>query len=87
MKVFADEVEAVINQHPQVAESLVYAAPHAQYGQLPMAKVVLKNGAKSPGDLAGLRRFCYERLSPYKVPKDFEFVSELPKTASGKTRR
>jgi long-chain acyl-CoA synthetase len=84
MKVFADEVEAVINQHPQVAESLVYAVAHAQYGQLPVAKVVLKNG---PADLTELRRFCYQRLSPYKVPKDFEFVSELPKTASGKIRR
>ncbi len=84
MKVFADEVESVINKHPRVSESLVYGVPHAQYGQLPVAKIVLKNGT---ADVAELRRFCYQRLSPYKVPKDFEFVAELPKTASGKIRR
>ncbi len=84
MKVFADEVESVLNQHPRVAESLVYAVPHPQYGQLPMAKVVLKDGS---ADTAELRRFCYQRLSSYKVPKDFEFVDALPKTASGKIKR
>lgn len=84
MKVFADEVESVLNQHPRVAESLVYGAPHPQYGQLPVAKVVLKNG---PADTAELRRFCYRMLSSYKVPKDFEFVDALPRTASGKIKR
>jgi long-chain acyl-CoA synthetase len=86
MKVFAQEVEAVLNQHPQVKESLVYGAAHPVYGQLPMARVVLKDGADSP-DLNELRRFCYQKLAQYKVPKDFEFVGELPKTASGKIKR
>lgn len=84
MKVFAEEVEAVLNQHPRVAESLVYPAPHPQYGQLPVAKVVLKDGTADPAEF---RRFCYQRLSSYKVPKDFEFVESLPKTASGKIKR
>jgi len=84
MKIFADEVESVLNQHPRVAESLVYGMSHPQYGQLPMAKVVLKDGS---ADTAELRRFCYRRLSSYKVPKDFEFVDALPKTASGKIKR
>lgn len=86
MKVFAQEVEAVLNQHPNVRESLVYGAPHREYGQLPVAKVVLheKNGG---GDVNELRRFCYQRLAQYKVPKDFEFVDALPRTASGKIKR
>lgn len=87
MKVFADEVEAVLNQHPRVAESLVYGASHAQYGQLPLAKVVLREGAGNGVNAGELRRFCYQRLSSYKVPKEFEFVNELPKTASGKIKR
>jgi acyl-coenzyme A synthetase/AMP-(fatty) acid ligase len=37
--------------------------------------------------LANLRRFCYERLAQYKVPKEFKIVDHLPKTASGKIRR
>jgi len=86
MKVFSQEVEAVLNQHPQVQESLVYGAPHPQYGQLPMAKVVVLAGSPAP-DVNELRRFCYQRLAQYKVPKDFEFVDRLPRTASGKIKR
>jgi acyl-CoA synthetase (AMP-forming)/AMP-acid ligase II len=69
-----------------VKECLVYGAPHPVYGQLPMAKVVLKEESGKP-DLNDLRRFCYQHLAQYKVPKDFEFVEQLPKTASGKLKR
>ena len=86
MKVFAQEVEAVLNRHPAIRESLVCGADHPVYGQLPMAKVVLRKGSDRP-DLNELRKFCYGHLAQYKVPKDFEFVEELPKTASGKIKR
>jgi len=86
MKVFAQEVETVLNQHPEIKESLVYGAAHPLYGQLPMAKIVLRDGGSGP-DVTELRRFCYQRLAQYKVPKDFEFVDHLPKTASGKIKR
>lgn len=86
MKVFAQEVEGVLNRHPRVKESLVHGVSHAEYGQLPMARIVLQEGA---GALDGndLRRFCYRHLAKYKVPKDFEVVECLPKTASGKIKR
>jgi long-chain acyl-CoA synthetase len=86
MKVFAQEVESVLNTHPQVKESLVYGAAHAQCGQLPMARIVLRD-ENDVMDVNVLRRFCYQRLARYKVPKDFEFVGELAKTASGKLKR
>jgi len=86
MKVFAQEVEAVLNQHPGIQESLVYGAAHPIYGQLPMAKVILREGVDAP-NLGELRKYCYQHLAQYKVPKDFEFVTELPKTASGKIKR
>lgn len=82
MKVFPMEVEAVLNSHPGVKESQVYGEDHPQYGQLPVARVVA-----SGVDADSLRRHCYERLAAYKVPKAIEFVSEIPKTASGKVRR
>jgi long-chain acyl-CoA synthetase len=85
MKVFAEEVESVLNGHPEVKESLVYGVAHAQYGQLPMARVVLRDG--NGADVNDLRRYCYQHLARYKVPKDFEFVDHLPKTASGKIKR
>lgn len=86
MKIFALEVESVLNQHPAVKESLLYGAAHAEYGQLPIAKIVLSPNGGDP-DANELRRFCYQRLAQYKVPKDFEFVESLPKTASGKLKR
>ena len=86
MKVFALEVEAALNLHPQVKESLVYGVAHPHYGQLPMAKIVLREESGVP-DVNDLRRYCYQHLARYKVPKDFEFVGQLPKTASGKLKR
>ncbi|TAL28018.1 MAG: hypothetical protein EPN94_00845 [Nitrospirae bacterium] len=85
MKVFAQEVEAVLDQHPQVKESHVYGVAHSEYGELPMARVVLKGAGVLDG--IALRRFCYQRMARYKVPKDFEFVEAIPRTASGKIRR
>jgi long-chain acyl-CoA synthetase len=88
MKVFPDEVEAVVNQHPAVRESLVYGTAHARYGELPCADIVLEaeNGTREM-DTAEIRRFCYRYLAPYKVPKDFRCVPRLEKTASGKLKR
>ncbi|PIQ87821.1 MAG: fatty-acid--CoA ligase, partial [Candidatus Omnitrophica bacterium CG11_big_fil_rev_8_21_14_0_20_43_6] len=59
--------------------------PHPEYGQLPAAKIVLKNGNKTL-DPQALREFCYRHLAPYKVPKEFEFLDSLPKTSSGKLK-
>ena len=87
MKIFAQEVESVINQHPQVKESLVFGTPHSQYGELPAANVVLLDESEADTVLSDLKRFCYQRLAQYKVPKEFIVVRCLPKTASGKTKR
>jgi long-chain acyl-CoA synthetase len=86
MKVFPYEVEDVLNRHPAIRESLVYGVAHPQYGQLPCARLVLRAGASAP-DITELRRFCYARLAPYKVPKEFAVVERLERTASGKLRR
>ena len=87
MKIFPDEVEAVLNRYPFIEESVVYDAPHLVYGALPVAKIVMKNGLKQALDVENLRRFCYQQLAPYKVPKEFICVDHLPKTASGKIKR
>jgi long-chain acyl-CoA synthetase len=87
MKVFPYEVESVLNEYPFVKESMVYSVSHPQYGQLPVARLVLKKGAAGDLDLNDLRRFCYHRMSQYKVPKDFQIVDALSKTASGKVKR
>lgn len=85
MKIFPFEVESLLNTHPLVKESLVYGLRHPEYGQLPVAKIVLKRNATG-FDAGILRKFCYQHLAAYKVPKEFEWVNHLPKTVSGKLK-
>jgi len=86
MKIFPFEVESVLNRNPAIKESFVYGVAHSEYGQVPMAKVVLKRKNGKGLNPEALRRFCYQRLASYKVPKDFEVVGALPKTLSGKIK-
>jgi long-chain acyl-CoA synthetase len=83
MKVFPEEVEQVINTMPGVKESLVSGKDHPQFGQMPIARVVML----SPIDTNELRTYCCQQLSAYKVPVEFSIVESLPKTASGKLAR
>jgi long-chain acyl-CoA synthetase len=87
MKIFPQEVEDVLNAHPAVAESKVAAQFHPQYGELPVAEVVLKEGVSRDFKTADLRKYCYQCLSSYKVPKEFCVVAVIEKTASGKIKR
>jgi long-chain acyl-CoA synthetase len=86
MKIFSQEVEAVMNRHPSVEESRVYPVPHQRFGELPAARLLLRAGIDHNGAVEDIRRFCYLHLSSYKVPKEFEIVDSLPKTASGKLK-
>src|SRR4051812_2817740 len=79
------EVEAVLEQHPGVAEAGVFARPDAEWGEAVVAAVVARNGV--PLDPDELRAFCRSRLAGFKVPKAIEPVGALPRTASGKLRR
>jgi long-chain acyl-CoA synthetase len=85
MKVFPEEVEQVINTMPGVKESMVLGREHPQFGQVPIARVVVANEAA--GVVEQLRAFCCEKLSAYKVPVEFIPVESLPKTPSGKIAR
>ncbi len=84
MKVFPAQVEAVLDRHPQVRESRVFGEPHPRFGQWPVAQIVPR---VAEFDERALRRYCYAHLPPYQVPKRFEAVAEIQKTASGKVRR
>ena len=88
MKIFPDEVESVLNQHSSIRESLVYPEAHTRYGELPCADIVLQEDRQAEGvDATEIRRFCYQHLAPYKVPKELRCVAHLEKTASGKLKR
>lgn len=76
------EVEDVLYQHPQVLETVVVGVPDPVMGEEVMALVMLReNQRANPSEL---QAFCAQRLAPYKVPGKIQFVSDLPKTTSGK---
>jgi long-chain acyl-CoA synthetase len=83
MKVFAEEIERVLESHDAVERALVSGRTHSLYGELPMARVMVKQAIAA----TALMRWCRERLATWKVPVSIEFVSELPITASGKLKR
>jgi len=88
MKVFPEEVEEVINSMPGIRDSLVSGRAHPQYGQVPVAQVVLAGGVGDPTALfSELRGHCCRKLSSFMVPAVFTAVSDLPRTPSGKLAR
>ncbi|PYI69461.1 2-aminobenzoate-CoA ligase [Arthrobacter livingstonensis] len=81
----APEVEAAINEHPDVVENAVIARPDEERGSVVCAFVILRDGVA--GDAAKrkeLQDFVKATIAPYKYPRDVRFVSELPRNASGK---
>jgi len=94
LKVYPEEVEAVINRHPKVLMSLVKPRKNAITGAIVVADVVLEsrseNGAPS-GESDTLKREilqeCRGALAPYKVPVAIRFVPSLDMAASGKLAR
>ncbi|MBK6542048.1 MAG: acyl--CoA ligase [Flavobacteriales bacterium] len=84
-KVFPEDVEAVVNAHPQVQASRVFGGAHPLFGEIVEAEVVLAPGAQlDPEDIVS---FCRERLSAYKLPQRIHFVEALAMTATGKVKR
>jgi O-succinylbenzoic acid--CoA ligase len=83
--VYPAEVEAVLRQHPAVAEVCVVGVVDAEWGQRVAAAIVLKAGTSANED--DIIAFCRERLAGYKRPRSIEFVEALPQTASGKVVR
>lgn len=84
-KVFPEEVEGVLEAHPDVQSARVLGRSHQNLGEIVCAEIVPHAGANI--DVEELAGFCYRRLSPYKVPKDFNFVSDVSRTRSGKVLR
>ena len=76
------EVEKALSSHPAVYEAAVIPLPDAKWGEVPMALVVLKPGAKATED--ELLEFCRARMSHYKCPRSIELLDSLPKTGTGK---
>jgi len=82
------EIESVLIDHEAVQECAVIGRDDGHGLLKPFAYVVLKSQVKGSPELAvALQTFVRERLAEYKRPRGVEFVSELPKTATGKLQR
>ncbi|HWZ46576.1 MAG TPA: long-chain-fatty-acid--CoA ligase [Candidatus Saccharimonadales bacterium] len=79
------EVEGILLRHPAVQEVAVVGFPHERWGEAARAFVVLKSGGQVTED--ELRQFSRERMAHFKVPHGFDFLPELPKTATGKIQK
>jgi benzoate-CoA ligase len=79
------EVEATLVQHPAVLEAAVIGVVDADGLTKTKAFVILKDGQSASE--ADLKAFVKDKLAPYKYPRQITFVSELPKTATGKIQR
>jgi long-chain acyl-CoA synthetase len=82
-KVYPSEVENALETIDGVEESAVIALPDEKHGARLLAFVQLRPGAELTD--TALRASCREILEPYKVPRSFTFVEQIPRTLSGKT--
>ena len=82
------EIEECLIRHPSVSIAAVIGAPDAIRGEVVKAFVVTNAGAAgSPELVTELQQLVRTRLAPYEVPREIEFVDELPLTVTGKIRR
>ena len=84
-KVSPLEVDAVLMDHPAVAQAVTFALPHPQLGEEVAAAVVLREGAAA-GE-PDIRGFAAARLAGFKVPRRVVILDEIPKGATGKLQR
>jgi acyl-CoA synthetase (AMP-forming)/AMP-acid ligase II len=82
-KVYPEEVEAVLKNHPLVQDAVVLGAVDERFGQRVEAVVAVTSGQPAP-DLEALQAHCRVHLAGYKVPRGLHVVPEIPRTPAGK---
>ena len=80
--VYSVEVENVLYSHPAVLEAMVIGVPDPKWGEAVKGVVVLKEGCTAAEE--EIIRYCREYIAAYKTPKSIDFMTELPRTGSGK---
>jgi len=79
------EVEAALTAHPDIFEVAVVGCPDKKWGEIVVAFLVLRSETTLPADL--LDEFLCSRIAPFKRPRAYHFVSELPKGGTGKVQK
>ena len=81
--VYPAEIEAVLSEHPSVADVAVFGIPDPEWGE--QVKAVIEPAGEL--DLDDVRRFAAGRLASYKLPKSYDVVDQLPREAHGKLKK
>ena len=82
MNIYPAEIEAALEQHPEIYDVAVFGIPSEQWGEVVHATIVRSPGSALTAD--EIIAFAREHLASYKVPRSMDFVAELPRTGSGK---
>jgi fatty-acyl-CoA synthase len=82
--IYPAEVERVLLEHPDVAECGVIGRPDSRWDEVPVAYVIRRPGGRAGAD--ELRAHVQIQLARFKVPREFVFVADLPRTALGKVQ-
>jgi len=83
--IYPAQVEAALNDLPEIADSAVAGIPDERLGEIPVAAVVLESGATGDGD--AIRRALRAQLAAYELPRRVAFVDAIPRHDSGKVNR
>jgi fatty-acyl-CoA synthase len=83
--VYPREVEEYLYRHPDIQDVQVFGVPDVKYGEELCAWIISKTGASL--DEEGVRRFCQDRISHYKIPRYIRFVESFPSTVTGKVQK
>ena len=83
--IYPREVEEYLYSHPDIQDVQVFGVPDTKYGEELCAWIVSKVGVAL--DEEGVRRFCRDRISHYKIPRHIRFVESFPSTVTGKVQK
>jgi len=82
VNIYPAEIEGALAAHPEIADSAVVGVPHDTWGEVGVAFVVARAGARLTGE--SLSAYLAESIAKIKIPRAFVFVDALPRTAYGK---
>ena len=85
MNIYPAEIEAVMIDHPQIAEVAVLGVPDEQWGESVKAIVRLAAGQEVTAE--EIIAWCKGKMAGYRVPKSVDFVADFPRTAAGKVQK
>jgi malonyl-CoA/methylmalonyl-CoA synthetase len=86
--IYPREIEEMLVTFPGIVEAAVIGKPHPEWGEVPVAYLVLEDDLRASGlDEEALIAWCKTELASFKVPKEFHYLDQLPRNAMGKLQK